>query len=130
MATYNPPSFPRRPKTSNLFTETRYQLQLAYYRYEVNSALYVMSPGEKIAYNTIVFSLLLMLVLSVYYYFPRTVQLGFHRLGYYIMGSQDKLQLAASVAVDRTLGASEAVASLKDPGLGAVAGNASLYFEL
>jgi hypothetical protein len=94
MATYNPPAFPRRPKTSNILTETRYQLQLAYYRYEINTALYVMSPGEKLAYNLILLSLLLMFVTSVYYYFPRTVQLGLQRLGYYITGSHMKVDVS------------------------------------
>ncbi|GAB1736252.1 hypothetical protein NU219Hw_g6925t1 [Hortaea werneckii] len=142
MATYNPASFPRRPapKDSNLFTETRYQLQLAYYRYEINSALYVMSPGEKFAYNMIVLSLLALLLTSVYYYFPDTLRLGVHRLGYYITGtssssSSQKFAAAASslglrdtagrVLVDRSM---EAVSTLRD--VGAVAArNASSAFE-
>ncbi|RMY95781.1 hypothetical protein D0862_08675 [Hortaea werneckii] len=146
MATYNPASFPRRPapKDSNLFTETRYQLQLAYYRYEINSALYVMSPGEKFAYNMIVLSLLALLLTSVYYYFPDTLRLGVHRLGYYITGTSSssssasqKFAAAASssslglrdtagrVLVDRSM---EAVSTLRD--VGAVAArNASSAFE-
>ncbi|KAI7257301.1 hypothetical protein KC343_g7558 [Hortaea werneckii] len=142
MATYNPASFPRRPapKDSNLFTETRYQLQLAYYRYEINSALYVMSPGEKLAYNMIVLSLLALLLTSVYYYFPNTLRLGVHRLGYYITGtssSSQKFAAAASlglrdpagrVLVDRSMEA--AVSSLRDAGAAAVAAsNASSAFE-
>jgi len=87
MSTYNPPAFPRRPKCSNFLTEARYQLQLAYYRYETNTPLYVMSPGEKFAYNFMVLSLLVMLVTSVYYYFPATVRAAVQRLGYYFTGS-------------------------------------------
>ncbi|KAI6797645.1 hypothetical protein KC332_g16633 [Hortaea werneckii] len=141
MATYRPASFPRRPapKDSNLFTETRYQLQLAYYRYEINSALYVMSPGEKLAYNMIVLSLLALLLTSVYYYFPNTLRLGVHRLGYYITGTSSTGQkFAASsgvlglrdpagrVLVDRSMEA--AVSSLRDVGAVA-ASNASSAFE-
>ncbi|RMZ00609.1 hypothetical protein D0860_07931 [Hortaea werneckii] len=140
MATYNPASFPRRPapKDSNLFTETRYQLQLAYYRYEINSALYVMSPGEKLAYNMIVLSLLALLLTSVYYYFPNTLRLGVHRLGYYITGTSSSSQkfaaassfglrdTAGRVLVDRSMEA--AVSSLRDVGAMA-ASNVSSAFE-
>ncbi|KAI6868949.1 hypothetical protein KC338_g3721 [Hortaea werneckii] len=140
MATYNPASFPRRPapKDSNLFTETRYQLQLAYYRYEINSALYVMSPGEKLAYNMIVLSLLALLLTSVYYYFPNTLRVGVHRLGYYITGTSSSSQkftaasslgmrdTAGRVLVDRSMEA--AVSSLRDVGAMA-ASNASSAFE-
>ncbi|KAI7545255.1 hypothetical protein KC331_g6327 [Hortaea werneckii] len=138
MATYSPASFPRRPapKDSNLFTETRYQLQLAYYRYEINSALYVMSPGEKFAYNMIVLSLLALLLTSVYYYFPNTLRLGVHRLGYYITGTSSSQKFAPSgatsalglrdtagrVLVDRSM---EAVSTLG----AVVANNASSAFE-
>ncbi|KAI7111231.1 hypothetical protein D0869_10482 [Hortaea werneckii] len=137
MATYNPASFPRRPapKDSNLFTETRYQLQLAYYRYEINSALYVMSPGEKFAYNMIVLSLLALLLTSVYYYFPNTLRLGVHRLGYYITGTSSQKFAASGAAsalglrdtagrvlVDRSM---EAVSTLG----AVVASNASSAFE-
>ena len=139
MATYNPASFPRRPapKDSNLFTETRYQLQLAYYRYEINSALYVMSPGEKLAYNMIVLSLLALLLTSVYYYFPNTLRVGVHRLGYYITGTSSSSQkftaasslgmrdMAGRVLVDRSMEA--AVSSLRD--VGVAASNASSAFE-
>ncbi|KAI7253406.1 hypothetical protein KC343_g3349 [Hortaea werneckii] len=139
MATYNPASFPRRPapKDSNLFTETRYQLQLAYYRYEINSALYVMSPGEKLAYNMIVLSLLALLLTSVYYYFPNTLRVGVHRLGYYITGTSSSSQkftaasslgmrdTAGRVLVDRSMEA--AVSSLRD--VGVAASNASSAFE-
>ncbi|KAI7462694.1 hypothetical protein KC351_g16207 [Hortaea werneckii] len=139
MATYNPASFPRRPapKDSNLFTETRYQLQLAYYRYEINSALYVMSPGEKLAYNMIVLSLLALLLTSVYYYFPNTLRLGVHRLGYYITGTSSQKFAASGAAslglrdtagrvlVDRSMEA--AVSSLRD--VGVAASNASSAFE-
>ncbi|CZT23334.1 uncharacterized protein RCC_09046 [Ramularia collo-cygni] len=58
MSTFNPPSFPRRPKQQTLLSNAKYQIQLAYFRYSVNTALYVMSPGEKLAFNTIVLSAL------------------------------------------------------------------------
>ena len=121
---------PRRPaaKNCNILTEARYQIQLAYYRYEINTALYVMSPGEKLAYNTIVLGLLGLLVISVFYYFPNTLRFGVQRLGYYITGtSGSKIHVempdARRVLVDRSM---EAVSSLRDAGGMA---NASSVFE-
>ncbi|CAK4030736.1 hypothetical protein FE78DRAFT_32607 [Lecanosticta acicola] len=112
MATYNPPPFPRRPKNANLLTETRYQFQLAYYRYEINTALYVMSPGEKLAYNIVVMSLLALLFSAVYYYLPKTTITGLQRLAYYITGSHRMHRLdVASAGVMQSSGA-EAMASL------------------
>lgn len=117
MATYNPPSFPRRPKHSNLFSETRYQLQLAYYRYEINTALYVMSPGEKLAYNMVVLSLLALLFSTVYYYLPKTTVMGLQRLAYYVTGSDRMHQINnLDVAAGVMHSSGEAVASLADQG--------------
>lgn len=119
MATYNPPSFPRRPKHSNIFSETRYQLHLAYYRYEINTALYVMSPGEKLAYNFVLLSLLALLFSAVYYYLPRSTIVGLQNLAYYITGSY-RMQAHQFNNLDVAAGmmhsSSEAVASLTDKG--------------
>lgn len=90
MSTYNPPVFPRRPspKERNPIAEFRYQLQLAYYRYEINTGLYVMSPGEKLAYNLILLALLAFFLSSVWYYFPYTVKYSVGRLLFYMTGTQ------------------------------------------
>ncbi|KXL44503.1 hypothetical protein M433DRAFT_4982 [Acidomyces richmondensis BFW] len=104
MSTYNPPAFPRRPNRSNFLSETRYQLQLAYYRYEINTSLYVMSPGEKVAYNLMILSLLVMLATSVYFYFPATVRAGVQRLGYYFTGRIQQHKVGVdSMLVDMTV---------------------------
>lgn len=114
MATYHPPSFPRRPKHSNLFSETKYFLQLNYYRYEINTGMYVMSPGEKLVYNMVVFSLLALLFSAVYYYLPKTTIIGLQRLAYYFTGSH-KLHVNGVVVAQGVLQSSgEAVASLAD----------------
>lgn len=127
MATYNPPSFPRRPspKDSTLFSEIRYYIQLAYYRYEINTALYVMSPAEKLAYNLILFSMLALFVASVCCYFPYTVKHGFGRLGCHSTGTQRAagpgMGGLSYVVLDRTV---EAAQSLVQAGGGGPA-NAS-----
>lgn len=116
MATYHPAPFPRRPKHSNPFSETKYYAQLAYYRYEVNTGMYVMSPGEKFVYNMILFSLLALLFSAVYYYLPRTTIIGLQRLAYYFTGHY-KLHVNGVVVAQGVLQSSgDAVASLKDHG--------------
>lgn len=110
MATYNPPSFPRRPKHSNLFTETKYLFQLSYYRYEVNTGMYVMSAAEKFVLNMIVFSLLALLLSALYYYLPRSTIIGLRRLTYYFTGHH-KLRMNGVVIARSVLQSSGAVAA-------------------
>ncbi|EME78150.1 uncharacterized protein MYCFIDRAFT_212647 [Pseudocercospora fijiensis CIRAD86] len=115
MTTYNPPSFPHRPKHRNIFTEIKYQIHLAYYRYEINTALYVMSPGEKTAFNILFLSLIILLASGIYYYLPRATVFGLHRLAYYLTGTH---KLVAAPGPDVSQGflqrtvAGEAVATL------------------
>jgi len=68
MSTYSPSPFPRRPKTPSTTGEIRYQAQLLYYRYEINTGLYVMSPGEKLAFNLVNLTLATLFLSFVYYY--------------------------------------------------------------
>lgn len=84
MSTYNPPSFPRRSKTSNFINEFHYQARLLHYRYEINTGLYVMSPGEKLAFN-LIFLALATLVLSTFYYcLPLFVIRSLHSLADFV----------------------------------------------
>ncbi|GAB7332706.1 hypothetical protein MBLNU13_g04452t1 [Cladosporium sp. NU13] len=80
MSTYNPPSFPRRSKTSTPINELYYQARLLHYRYEINTGLYVMSPGEKLAFNLIFLALATLLLSTVYYCTPPFVTQSLHRL--------------------------------------------------
>jgi len=50
--------------------EIRYQAQLMYYRYEINTGLYVMSPGEKLAFNLVVLAFAALLLSVVYHFMP------------------------------------------------------------
>jgi hypothetical protein len=120
MATYRPACFPRRPKNNNIFTELRYQLQLSYYRYEINTGTYVMSPGEKTAYNLILLSLIVFLFSAIYYYLPQSTISAMRRLAYYVTGTfQISVALGlkgpqVAQSILHTTG--EAVASLSDKG--------------
>ena len=113
MATYNPPAFPRRPKQYSLFSELRYQLQLTHYRYEINTALYVMSPGEKLAYNVIFISFLVLLLSATYYYLPSAVYVSIQRLAYYITGSS-KVDMPGIPAAEVLQRSGEAARSLAE----------------
>lgn len=87
MSTYSPPSFPRRSKTSNFINEFHYQAKLLHYRYEINTGLYVMSPGEKLAFNLIFLALVTLVLSTVYYCLPVFVIRNLHRVAGFIGGS-------------------------------------------
>lgn len=115
MATYTPAAYPRRPKQNTFFSEASYQVKLAYYRYELNTGQYVMSPGEKIAYNLIVMLLLGLLFSAVYFYLPRTTIIGLQRLAYYFTGSHHRLEMEVMKGMQGVIsqsGSAESVASL------------------
>ena len=135
MPTYNPPAFPRKPnpKEANLFSELQYQIRLAHYRYEVNTAQCVMSPGEKFAFNFITFSILALFLSAIYYYLPPAIYLSTRRLTYYLNGrvtGSSRMQVsrmsAAGMEVLRSIGG-EAMRSLAQDGKVA---NASSRFAL
>ena len=73
MSTYEPYPFPRRPKSPSMIGDVRYQVQLMYYRYEINTGLYVMSPGEKLAFNLVNLTVAALLLSVVYYFLPRSL---------------------------------------------------------
>ena len=117
MATYHPPPFPRRPKNSTLFSDLRYQSRLFHYRYKINTAQYVMSPGEKLAYNVIFWSFVVLFFSAVYYYLPSAVYLSIERLAYYCTGRRKIYLGGLSGGVGEVLmNSREAVVSLKEAG--------------
>ncbi|EME40056.1 hypothetical protein DOTSEDRAFT_138027 [Dothistroma septosporum NZE10] len=120
MATFQSCSFPRRPspKDSNILTAAKYQLHLAYYRYQVNTGQYVMSPGEKVTYNLVVLSLLGLLFFAVYYCLPRSTIAALQRLTYYITGQRQVMLNAVQILDDVVQqNSGGVVASLKDAGV-------------
>jgi hypothetical protein len=129
MATYEPLPFPRRPKSPSMASSIRYQAQLIYYRYEINTGLYVMSPGEKLAFNLVnlVFATLLLSV--VYYFLP----LSLVSFGQRLVGNVWESLSSAGVQERKMQGAllqgllpGEAAASLSEGGMGANASMAAL----
>lgn len=121
MGTYSPATFPRRPtKNSNIFTEAYYQLQLAYYRYEVNTGLYVMSTAEKIAFNLVLLSLVALCLAAIHYCLPRAAIEVLSRIAYYATGSY-KMPTPVTKPIPELArriiqGGGEAVASLANGG--------------
>ena len=64
-----PHSLRRRSFVSSLVEHTK----IAYYQYEVTFPLYVMSPGERLAFNSFMFIFLSLLILTAVTYFPPLV---------------------------------------------------------
>ncbi|CAK1359123.1 uncharacterized protein RHO25_002534 [Cercospora beticola] len=130
MGTYTPATFPRRPKNSNVFTDTYYHWQLAYYRYEVHTGLYVMSSWEKIAFNLVMLSLLALCFAAVYYCLPRAAIKSLQRLAYYATGTyrmaSSPIQPGPDIAQRIIHASGEAVASLGNNGIAALNASMSL----
>ncbi|KAM3422078.1 hypothetical protein BST61_g2454 [Cercospora zeina] len=131
MGTYTPATFPRRPENSNVFTDAYYHWQLAYYRYEVHTGLYVMTAAEKMAFNLVVFSLLALCFAAVYYCLPRAAIKSLQRLAYYTTGTYKMPSSTIDPEPDmaqRILlhGSGEAIASLGNTGVAALNASMSL----
>lgn len=88
MPSFNPPELPIKssPKDRSTLKELQYQARLFHYRYEINTGLHVMSPGEKLTFNLIVLGLLWLLVMNIIYYLRATVRSSVERFCYYLTG--------------------------------------------
>lgn len=115
MGTYNPPAFPRRPKVSTPLSELRYEVQILYYRYEINTALYVMSAGEKIAFNLVLVLFLVLSFSTIYYCLPQALSASIRRIAHYYGGSSNtKLSVAGVAGAEVMKRTSDAMASLAE----------------
>jgi hypothetical protein len=114
MATYDPSPFPRRAKNPSLLNELRYQAQLLHFRYEINTGLYVMSPGEKLAFNLFFLGLATLLLYAVYYCLPLSVVRNLHKavgsVGSSVKGSVYRMEVRTTIVQGGVAG--EHVASL------------------
>lgn len=88
MVNYQPAVSPDRPKQHTVLSAITYHVKLAYFRYEILTGQYIMSAGEKTAYNLINLSLLA-LCLAAVVYLPGSLYLGCQRLAYYLTGSEE-----------------------------------------
>lgn len=121
MSTYNPPSFPRHSKTPSPINELHYQAKLLHYRYEINIGLYVMSSGEKMAFNLLFLALATLLLTTVYYCLPLFMIRSLHRIvgfvGNSVQGSVYQVEVRTAVLQGGFAG--EHVASLLPDDVGA-----------
>jgi Na+-transporting NADH:ubiquinone oxidoreductase subunit NqrB len=129
MATYEPLPFPRRPKSPSIAGSILYQAQLSYYRYEINTGLYVMSPGEKLAFNLVNLTIAALLLSMVYYFLPLSL------VGYaqHLVGGLWESLSSAGLQERKMQGAllqgllpGEVAATLREGGMGANASTAAL----
>jgi len=57
-----------------MFSTLKRKCDLAYYQYEVNTALYMLEPWERKLFNTILVLILLMCTLSTYLFMPPFIE--------------------------------------------------------
>ncbi|KAM0717039.1 hypothetical protein Q7P37_006891 [Cladosporium fusiforme] len=115
MSTYNPASFPRRSKLWSLAGEVRYQSHLMYYRYEINTGLYVMSPGEKLAFNILNLFIATLMFSAICYFAPAVLTAPIRHLAYQLgshLSSRSVQRAEIHEAILQARIAGEAVASL------------------
>jgi hypothetical protein len=107
--------------------EMRYQAQLMYYRYEINTGLYVMSPGEKLAFNLVNLTFAALLFSGVYYLLPLSLVSFAQRLVagvWEILSNAGAQERKMQGALLQGFLPGEAAASLREGG--GVAANASM----
>jgi len=75
----------REQRASYLSTFTRW-LQLKKYQYEVTFSLYMLTPTEKIIFNSVLFILVSLLVTAASLYLPNHVAVIYKRIWYYLHG--------------------------------------------
>ncbi|KAL2399131.1 hypothetical protein ABEF95_001742 [Exophiala dermatitidis] len=79
-------SHSRKPRIS-MPAKVSNQLRMRYYQYEVAFGVYVMTPTEKIVFNTIVLAILSAFLYAVFWGFQPFVVHTVCRLIYYMTGS-------------------------------------------
>ncbi|EXJ55584.1 hypothetical protein A1O7_08512 [Cladophialophora yegresii CBS 114405] len=79
-------SYLRKPRVSVPAKVSNY-LRLRYYRYEVTFGLYVMTPTEKVVFNSIVLCAFCALLYALFYGIEPFVVNSFCRVLYYATGS-------------------------------------------
>ncbi|EAS28280.1 uncharacterized protein CIMG_09484 [Coccidioides immitis RS] len=62
------------------------RLRLEYYRYEVTLGVYVMTPGEKLIFNSFILVVLSLMVWALFLYFPSLLYQKLSRLDWLLTG--------------------------------------------
>ncbi|KAK2747081.1 hypothetical protein FQN57_002336 [Myotisia sp. PD_48] len=87
-------------------------LRLKNYQYEVTFALYMLTPIEKVIFNTLILLLLSMFLTAAYIYLPNHIITIYHHIYYYWAGhplSEPLHAQAAHVTLSAAAAASEAI---------------------
>ncbi|KAI5820093.1 hypothetical protein BZA77DRAFT_126848 [Pyronema omphalodes] len=86
---------PKPPKTTTMAGALIKFLQLKRYQYEVTFSLYMLTPVEKIIFNTLLFIFLSLLITAVSFYLPHHVAIIAKRAWYYYAGDSTVLDTRA-----------------------------------
>ena len=76
-----------RPQQSYLSKLVNW-LRVQKYRYEVTIPLYMMTPTERIIFNTILLGLIVLLLTAIVYYLPNHLSVVSSRVWYYLVGEE------------------------------------------
>ena len=79
-----------RPQQSYLSSLLNW-LRVKKYQYEVTIPLYMMTPTERIIFNTILLGLIVMLVTAMVYYLPNHLSVVSSRVWYYLVGEEGEI---------------------------------------
>jgi len=74
--------------TPSLLTSFIRWLRLKNYQYEVTFSLYMLTPAEKLIFNTLLLSFLSMLVIAAYVYLPDHILSIYSHIYYYWAGDR------------------------------------------
>ncbi|KIW64113.1 hypothetical protein PV04_09069 [Phialophora macrospora] len=83
---YSHDPYLRKPRVSMAAKVSNY-LRLRYYQYEVTFGLYVMTPAEKVVFNSIILFAFCALIYALFYEFQPFIVNSVCRLLYYVTGS-------------------------------------------
>ncbi|KAL1970302.1 hypothetical protein VTN77DRAFT_5462 [Rasamsonia byssochlamydoides] len=88
----------RTPSPPSIVTSFVRWVRLKNYQYEVTFALYMLTPTEKLIFNSIVLSLLFMFFAAAYIYLPDHVATIYGRIHYYLAGDASRISDYLSTA--------------------------------
>ncbi|KAJ9651274.1 hypothetical protein H2198_009428 [Neophaeococcomyces mojaviensis] len=101
----------REGQSTSLLTSFIRWLQLKKYQYEVTFSLYMLTPTEKMVFNSILFILISFLVTAAFFYLPDHLFIIYARVWYYISGEFTHANTSASGMMDILKTAKDVVTS-------------------
>ncbi|EGD93368.1 hypothetical protein TESG_00914 [Trichophyton tonsurans CBS 112818] len=93
----------RRTTSPGVFMSFFRWLRLKNYQYEVTFSLYMLTPIEKVVFNTILILFISMLNTAAYIYLPDHVLSLYRHINYYFSGQPVAVQISLHAVTPETL---------------------------